>query len=516
MVANVLRRWIRSTIRLTGFDLVRSERLAAAEAQIRQLPAETIPVLPPINLAHQHELSRRLHFAQVADHYVLMDIVGKCNLRCPSCAVGNSTGGGPAGVMKLDTFRKILDKLRADHPDKKRFQIDLFNWGEPGLHTDLPAFIRLLNDYGMNSGISSNLNVFPKLKEVIAEGPGYIRVSLSGFYNATYQRTHRGGNIHAVKANLYRLREYIDLYSARTVVQVGFHIYKSNFPHDFLRVRELCDELGFLFSPVLASFMPAEKVLGLARGSVDSADRGVLENLVIPMERQLDSRRMNLPVTTDCPLARRTTLGVDGAVSLCCAVYGQDKIVAKDYLAAPRGEIEQAKAAHPFCGDCTAHHIDQIYNCVEPAVLHEEAAAVLGPVYSAYRSQTQYLGHPDYVVLGDAFLHRDVVYARLLESLTLGQAGRDEAERCASALVDGAPDFGEGFFQAGRLAASRGERVRAEQLLARAVALTPGHDGYRAEWESVAGTTSPRQKMIPLPLATVSVERSQRDLASCG
>jgi len=509
----MLRAMIRSAFRWVGYDLVRTTSLAAEWARLRNLETaqsdriewQETPVpddeLPRIDLARQHELARQLHLAQLANHYVLMDIVGTCNLRCPSCAVGNSEASRSKGVMKLETFRKILDKLKTDRPDCRKFHIDLFNWGEPALHTDLPAFIRLLNEYGMNSGISSNLNVFPRMKEVISESPSYIRVSLSGYRNETYQRTHRGGNVHAVMANLYRLREYIDSYKASTIVQVGFHIYRSNFPFDFLRIRELCDDLGFLFAPVLASFMPAEKVLDIACGQVDPSDRAVLDNFVVPIEQQLEYRRQSLPRSTDCALLRRTTLGFDGAVWLCCAVYGQDKVLAPNYLDVTWTELAQRKSEHSFCTDCTAHHVDQIYNHVEPEVLHEEAARVLGPLYAAYRRQTQHLGQPDYVILDDQFLHRDAAYKRLLAALSLGDEGRSAAEKYAAALVRGAPEFGEGYFQAARLAAARGDHAKGLALLQQAVKMTPEHAGYRAELDEVLGKSPATfNRGIPLPM----------------
>jgi len=164
-----------------------------------------------------------------------------------------------------------------------------YNWGEPGLHPNLSLFVRTLRRRDISVGLSSNLNVFPDIKNVIREAPHYLRVSVSGYYNDVYRQTHRGGNVYAVKSNLYRLRELLDRYSnVDTVIQVGFHVYRSNFPRDFLRMRELCDELGFLFDPVLASFMPAEKTVALVNGHGDPEDRELLEKLVVPVERWME------------------------------------------------------------------------------------------------------------------------------------------------------------------------------------------------------------------------------------
>ena len=109
----MLRTLIRSAFRWAGFDIIRTTRLAAEwarlrsveKAQVDRFRSRGIPMsddeLPRIDLARQHELARQLHHAQVANHYVLIDIVGTSNLRCPSCAVGNSAAPQSKGVSRI-------------------------------------------------------------------------------------------------------------------------------------------------------------------------------------------------------------------------------------------------------------------------------------------------------------------------------------------------------------------------------------------------------------------------------
>ena len=232
----------------------------------------------------QLRLRRELQQRQTADFYYLIDVVGTCNLRCPSCPVGNYEVLPPQGLMSIEMYCAILDKISREHPGERIF-IDLYNWGEPSLHKQLGQIVRLTKERGYGVGISTNLNVFPDMKGVIQASPSYIRVSLSGYFNETYKRTHKRGDINLVKANLYLLRHLIDKFGSDTIVQVGFHVYKSNFPIDFQKMFEFCQELDFIFAPTLAALMPVEKAIKAVDGQELEGDREILDNLVVSMRQ---------------------------------------------------------------------------------------------------------------------------------------------------------------------------------------------------------------------------------------
>ena len=50
-----------------------------------------------------------------------IEIVGTCNLRCPTCPQGNfldnelSVGRNPTGFMELTLYKQILEKIKADN-----------------------------------------------------------------------------------------------------------------------------------------------------------------------------------------------------------------------------------------------------------------------------------------------------------------------------------------------------------------------------------------------------------------
>jgi tetratricopeptide (TPR) repeat protein len=447
----------------------------------RTIEGPAVEELPPINVALQHRLSRQLQMVQRADHYFFVDVVGTCNLSCPSCAVGNSAPQLAKGLMSAAVFNEILATLHREYGAYRRKFIDLYNWGEPGLHPHLADLIKAAKDQDFGVGISSNLNVFPDLRDAIKAGPNYLRISVSGMRNSNYQTTHRGGNIHAVKANMYHVREFIDRYRSQTIVQMGFHVYRTNFPEDFLEARRLCDELGFIFAPTIATVMPAEKVVAVAGGASGQFEPKLSEQLVLPAERTLQILESSGPVTQDCQFRQaRTTINFDASVSLCCATFNRDKIIDGDFRNATREDVTRKKYAHPFCGDCIKTHVNKLYTGIGAGELNAEAAKVLGPLYEMFLTLQNRIGNPDYVVIGSSFYDKTATYLRGMDALSRGQEGWSAAEECFDALADGAPDFAEGYFQAGALARLKDNRKKAREMAATAQKLEPSNQTYRA------------------------------------
>lgn len=463
------------------------------QAELRNRPDS---LLPPIDLAKQRELTHALNKIHVSDHYYFVDVVGSCNLKCPSCAVGNMTQLMAKGVMPVAKFTEVLAKIRSDQPHGARLAVDLYNWGEPGLHTKLSELVRLAKEQRFVVGISSNLNVFPDLKNVIRESPDYFRISLSGSRNQTYERTHRLGNINAVKANMYRLREFMDRYQSQTIVQVGFHVYRSNFPDDFLAIRSLCDDLGFLFAPVLATIMPVEKVIEVLDGKPAAVEEDLLENLVVGVDETIALHAQAGGPTNDCQFReRRTTINFDGSVSLCCATYGPETVIANDFLNTSNKEILAQKYTHKQCQTCMGRHINKIFTGFEPNIQNAAAINVLGPIFEAYLNEQATIASPDWFEFDGELQHRDGVYQLGLAALSKGDAGVTEATKAFEALVKFAPSFGEGHFQLARLVHQSEDVERSRTLIETAKNMCPDNPNYVAEYQRIFDV--PGSNLVP-------------------
>lgn len=123
--------------------------------------------------------------------YLNIDVVGNCNLKCPSCPVGNwGEFSQPQKSMSTGLLSRILDKAKEECVVSG---VGLFNWTEPLLHPDLAGMVKIVQDKGIKCSLSSNLNITKNLSDVLSVNPSSFRISLSGFSQSVYSKTHRGG-----------------------------------------------------------------------------------------------------------------------------------------------------------------------------------------------------------------------------------------------------------------------------------------------------------------------------------
>ena len=136
--------------------------------------------------------------------FFTIDIVGSCNLKCPSCAHGTDTSMVPKGFMTLDDYKKIIKKIMEDVDLVSH--ISLYSWGEPFLHPKLDMFINYAHEMGIATAVSTNLSTISsqQIEKIIKTSPDYLKISLSGYYPEVYNTTHTGGDINLVKSNLYK------------------------------------------------------------------------------------------------------------------------------------------------------------------------------------------------------------------------------------------------------------------------------------------------------------------------
>lgn len=297
-----------------------------------------------------------------------VDIVGSCNLRCPSCPVGNSPDlRTRSGVMEPEMLASILDKAMREC---QLTAVGLFNWTEPFLHPRLPEMIRAVRSRGLPCALSSNLNITCDFPEVLAADPTSIRVSLSGFKQETYGATHRRGNIERVKQNMQRLAEAKQATGSQVDLHVLFHRYLGN--HDDERqMQAFAEELGYRFEPVWAYLMPLEKNLAFlgeenAGTTITQGDQELIAKLAL---RPDEASQAALPYKHQpCVLqTERLVIDHEGGVQLCCATFDRSKYTVADYLTTPLAEIQQRRKQNSLCGTCAKHglHVIAVYGAPE-------------------------------------------------------------------------------------------------------------------------------------------------------
>ncbi|NRR32628.1 radical SAM protein [Oxalobacteraceae bacterium] len=337
--------WLERAVARAPADAAVAAALARVRARDYLAPEVYDPVQARTLLRHAPRES--------ANYVYAIDIVGTCNLRCPTCPVGNSQASErPRGFMPLDLFEKIILKIVAERVDRQA-EIWLFNWGEPLLHPDLPALIGIVKAHGLRCHLSSNLNVEHGLAEMVKAAPDDLKISLSGFTPETYERTHARGKLMLMKANLYLLRHYLDKYGVATKVWVGHHLYKGG-ESQLAAVAAVCQELGFAHHPIAAFYQPLERLVELieGRGKPGPIIDSLIESPLVYVPRNAARSRPGL----DCELRfNQTVINHDGSVALCCSVYDKENMLGLQFVDTPHAQIERARYEHAFCATCMHH-----------------------------------------------------------------------------------------------------------------------------------------------------------------
>lgn len=351
---------------VTGFR-PQSQYWLAIAGQVA--PQIGLNVTPPLQLAPHLQATvfdavlnrnlKRYPAFEGSDAYIyVIEIAGACNLRCPSCPVGNMPEEPhPKGLMDIQTFEQILLKISQDRPDVPII-VHLFNWGEPLLHPQLDQFIKAIRLRGWQSIVSTTLNISRGLEKLVAAAPDILKVSASGWSQDEYEQTHVRGDIEQVKENLKELRKLIDVRDAvqksphSMNVMIGYHLYKHNLA-GAAKFRKLAEDLQFNYTENNAVIQPIERNLDLVAGRADPVTKKIAEKLLVhPLEISKFHKQMRSG-HFDCELRfNMTAINADRSVALCCGTYSKSLQIHNDFLSADVEALEQTKYKNEFCAEC--------------------------------------------------------------------------------------------------------------------------------------------------------------------
>lgn len=254
--------------------------------------------------------------------------------------------------MSPDTLDRILTKLDKEWRwPRKVSGISLYNWGEPLLHPRIGEMIRIVHKHGYVCRISSNLNDIRNLDQALRAEPGVFKISLSGYYQEHYGKTHVGGDIEKVKENMVRLR----LYKRDTThVQVIYHRYKGR-EHEENSMRLYALGLGFEFIPITAFMMPLEKAMEyVAPGEFGTLpltddDRRTIGMLNYDLKDVLVG---GYEKEACYEQHKKLTMDWRGEVQVCCNTYTH---TLGNFLEVSLKELKERNLKHSFCATCSKY-----------------------------------------------------------------------------------------------------------------------------------------------------------------
>lgn len=178
--------------------------------------------------------------------YVLtLDPSSYCNLRCPFCPTGQRTQQRSHANIALDRFKHLMDEV-----GPYLFYLDLFNWGEPFINTDLIPMIEYIRPFKIFSNISTHFDI--KMTEevagrIVSSGLSRLIISADGASQESYERYRVGGNLENVLRNV-KIVSAVKQRSASATPQIvwRFLVFRHN-EHEIDRAKGVAEEMGVEF-----------------------------------------------------------------------------------------------------------------------------------------------------------------------------------------------------------------------------------------------------------------------------
>jgi MoaA/NifB/PqqE/SkfB family radical SAM enzyme len=156
---------------------------------------------------------------------VYYEISGVCNAKCPYCSTGSgATKGKPRRFIPPEEFDRGLNRLYELGILNNDVFFGLFNWGEPLLHPQLNEILGTLKEADQRFALSTNGSIIPKiLNSLLLENLSYLRVSLPGFSQRSYDKIHQL-DFDTVLHNIDVLNDMVP----PNTLEVGIFAYKFN------------------------------------------------------------------------------------------------------------------------------------------------------------------------------------------------------------------------------------------------------------------------------------------------
>jgi len=294
---------------------------------------------------------------EFCDTYPTIEVAGICNLKCASCNLGSSLGETrKMGKMKFSQFKEIFDKMSQEIPIFPA--LSLYCWGEPLLNKELPEMIRYVQDRGVAVELSTNLNFASTLEKVIEASPTFVRVPCSGT-GEHYERNHTGGKWDRFLENLYLLKSYIDHYKATTKVALVYHVYKDNMTDEFDAIKNLADELEFMFIPIIANIFPESIYNSIVKGiPIPEKMRVISTHMVYSIDDQIHYSQSN---RKKCINKKGfPTVRWDGSVIPCCNMEGGT--IAGNYMEHSLSELKKTQESCDHCAKCISNGLQHLFS----------------------------------------------------------------------------------------------------------------------------------------------------------
>lgn len=163
-----------------------------------------------------------------------------CNNRCPYCTYNRWERDAGARYMKYDDFVRCAERL-------KELGVEGFiltGGGEPSIDPDFDKIAAWLSDNGYRWGINTNFNVLKMIR------PSYLKVSLDGYSEASYEKRRGIRNYLTVRRNIIEYSQWRRVNSPDTTLGIQMVATNSLDVYRFYEANKDLDVDYIVFRPV--------------------------------------------------------------------------------------------------------------------------------------------------------------------------------------------------------------------------------------------------------------------------
>ncbi len=171
-----------------------------------------------------------------------IELTNLCNLRCPVCETGANILKRERGIMSLNNYRIIIDKL-----SPFTNTVLLYYMGEPFLNKDIYEIIKYTKSKNIFVKVCTNGENFDPIK-TIQSGLDEIQIQIGGISQETHAIYRLGGVLSETLDNVKALINAKSLHIkeiglVKTKIYLGLILMKHN-EHELKDFFSLADELG--------------------------------------------------------------------------------------------------------------------------------------------------------------------------------------------------------------------------------------------------------------------------------
>jgi len=164
-----------------------------------------------------------------------------CNLRCPECPSGLRSFTRSIGMLKIDSFKKIIQEVK-----KTTAYLTFYFQGEPYLNPDFLKMVQIADEADIFTSTSTNAHYLtPQVAEAtVKSGLKRIIISIDGTTQEVYQQYRVGGDLQKVidgTKNIIAARKQLKSNFPKIIFQ--FLVVKPN-EFQIEEIKKLGNELG--------------------------------------------------------------------------------------------------------------------------------------------------------------------------------------------------------------------------------------------------------------------------------